>query len=493
MKSYICIDLKSFYASVECVRLNLNPLKTNLVVADKSRTEKTICLAVSPSLKSFGISGRPRLFEVIQKVKEVNKERIKKVYHFIGKSYDIDELNNPRLELDYIVATPHMRDYMSISSKIYKIYLKYFASEDIHSYSIDEVFIDATNYLKGYNMTAYDLTNKIIRDILKETGITATAGIGTNLYLAKVAMDIIAKKIQPDKYGVRIAFLDEYKYRKLLWNHQPLTDFWRIGKGYATRLNSIGLYTMGDIARCSLGGFYDKYNEDLLYNEFGINAELIIDHAWGYEPCLMKDIKSYVPENNSYGMGQVLHCPYDYDKAKLVVKEMADQLSLDLVGKNLVTNQLMLLINYDIENVNNLDLKESNLTLDCFGRKIPKHANATINVDYTSSTNLIVKSFVKLYDSIVDKSLLIRKINISSRVYSKDKIVKKKTYEQIDLFSNKKNEDTLNTELEKELKAQKAIIDIKNKFGKNSVLKGMNLEKDATMKEKNEQIGGHKA
>lgn len=493
MKSYICIDLKSFYASVECVRLNLNPLKANLVVADKSRTEKTICLAVSPSLKSFGIPGRPRLFEVIQRVKEINKERLKKSKNFIGKSYDLDKLKNLNLELDYIVATPHMRDYMSVSSKIYKIYLKYFSSEDIHSYSIDEVFIDATNYLKGYNMTAYDLTNKIIRDILKETGITATAGIGTNLYLAKVAMDIIAKKIEPDEYGVRIAILDEYKYRRLLWNHQPLTDFWRIGNGYAKKLNNLGLYTMGDIARCSLGGFYDRLNEDLLYNTFGVNAELIIDHAWGYEPCLMKDIKSYTPENNSYGMGQVLHCPYNYEKAKLVVKEMADQLSLDLVSKKLVTNQLMLLISYDIENVKNLNLEEIDLITDYLGRKIPKHANGTINIEYTSSTNLIVKSFVRLFDNIVDKSMLIRKINLSSRVYSKDKIVNKKSYEQIDLFSNKKIEDHSNDKSEKELKAQKAIIDIKNRFGKNSVLKGMNLEKDATMKEKNEQIGGHKA
>ena len=357
-KIYIAIDLKSFYASVECKERNRDPLTTNLVVADQSRTQKTICLAVSPALKKYGIPGRPRLFEVIQKVKEANSDRKWKApnHTFTGASDDSEELcENPALEIDYIVASPRMALYMEYSTKIYNIYLKYIAPEDIHIYSIDEVFMDVTNYLAAYNLTPEELAMKMIRDVLQTTGITATAGIGTNLYLSKIAMDIVAKHIEPNKDGVRIARLDEMSYRKLLWNHRPLTDFWRVGGGYAKKLAENGLYTMGDIARCSIGKTNEFYNEELLYKLFGINAELLIDHAWGYEPCTMQDIKAYKPETNSVSSGQVLHCAYEFDKAKLVVKEMVDLMVLDLVEKGLVTDQIVLTIGYDIENLTDAD------------------------------------------------------------------------------------------------------------------------------------------
>lgn len=372
---YVSIDLKSFYASVECNERGLNPITTNLVVADSSRTEKTICLAVSPSLKSYGIPGRARLFEVVQKVKEVNIERKRHAPNqtFTGSSYDNIALKrNSDLELTYLVAPPRMAYYIKYSTKIYNIYLKWFSSDDIYVYSIDEVFIDITHYLKTYKLSARDLVTKVVQDIYENTGITATAGIGTNLYICKVAMDIVAKHVEPNKNGVRIAGLDELTYRKLLWNHRPLTDFWRVGKGYSNRLEEHRIYTMGDIARTSLN------NEDLLYKLFGVNAELLIDHAWGYEPCTIKQIKSYKPSTNSICSGQVLHCPYDYKKTELIVKEMAELLSLDLVEKNLVTDQIVLTIGYDIENLTNSqisNLYKGEITIDRYGRRIPKHAH----------------------------------------------------------------------------------------------------------------------
>ena len=418
-KTYIAIDLKSFYASVECRERNRDPLTTNLVVADPSRTEKTICLAVSPSLKKYGLSGRARLFEVIQKVNAANNIRkLKAPNHvFSGSSDDSTELQkNPSLKIDYIIAPPRMARYMEYSTKIYNIYLKYIAPEDIHIYSIDEVFIDVTHYLSTYNMTARTLAMTMIQDILDTTGITATAGIGTNMYLCKIAMDIVAKHIEPDKNGVRIAELDEMSYRRLLWNHKPLTDFWRVGRGYSKKLEKIGLYTMGDIARCSIGKSTDYYNEELLYKLFGINAELLIDHAWGYEPCTMEDVKAYKPETNSISSGQVLHCPYEFDKARLVVKEMIDLMALDLVDKGLVTNQIVLTIGYDIENMTDKNRSQSykgTVTTNYYGKKVPKPAHGTTNLPkQTSSTTLITNAVMELYDKIVNKKLLIRRINI---------------------------------------------------------------------------------
>lgn len=418
-KTYIAIDLKSFYASVECRERSRDPLTTNLVVADPSRTEKTICLAVSPSLKKYGLSGRARLFEVIQKVNAANNIRkLKAPNHvFSGSSDDSTELQkNPSLKIDYIIAPPRMARYMEYSTKIYNIYLKYIAPEDIHIYSIDEVFIDVTHYLSTYNMTARTLAMTMIQDILDTTGITATAGIGTNMYLCKIAMDIVAKHIEPDKNSVRIAELDEMSYRRLLWNHKPLTDFWRVGRGYSKKLEKIGLYTMGDIARCSIGKSTDYYNEELLYKLFGINAELLIDHAWGYEPCTMEDVKAYKPETNSISSGQVLHCPYEFDKARLVVKEMIDLMALDLVDKGLVTSQIVLTIGYDIENMTDKNRSQSykgTVTTNYYGKKVPKPAHGTTNLPKrTSSTTLITNAVMELYDKIVNKKLLIRRINI---------------------------------------------------------------------------------
>ncbi len=418
-KAYIAIDLKSFYASVECKERGLDPLTTNLVVADNSRTEKTICLAVSPALKSYGISGRPRLFEVIQKVNEINALRRYKTPNrkFKEKTFNNTALQaNPSLELDYIVATPRMSHYIKYSTEIFSIYLKYIAPEDIHTYSIDEVFIDATHYLKSYKMTARELAKTIIHDILKTTGITATAGIGTNLYLAKVAMDIVAKRIEPDKDGVRIAELDEMSYRKKLWCHKPLTDFWRIGRGYAKKLEANNMFTMGDIAKCSIGKSTSYYNEDLLYKLFGVNAELLIDHAWGWEPTTIAEIKAYKPENNCISSGQVLHSPYTFKKARLVIREMAEAVSLDLLDKGLLTDQIVITVNYDIENISNKEIDyKGEIITDYYGRKIPKHAHGTENLkEHTLSTKLITKAVLDLYDRIADTNLLVRKLTLSS-------------------------------------------------------------------------------
>ena len=504
-KTYIAIDLKSFYASVECRERSRDPLTTNLVVADPSRTEKTICLAVSPSLKKYGLSGRARLFEIIQKVNAANNIRkLKAPNHvFSGSSDDSTELQkNPSLKIDYIIAPPRMARYMEYSTKIYNIYLKYIAPEDIHIYSIDEVFIDVTHYLSTYNMTARELAMTMIQDILDTTGITATAGIGTNMYLCKIAMDIVAKHIEPDKNGVRIAELDEMSYRRLLWNHKPLTDFWRVGRGYSKKLEKIGLYTMGDIARCSIGKSTDYYNEELLYKLFGINAELLIDHAWGYEPCTMEDVKAYKPETNSISSGQVLHCPYEFDKARLVVKEMIDLMALDLVDKGLVTNQIVLTIGYDIENMTDKNRSQSykgTVTTNYYGKKVPKPAHGTTNLPkQTSSTTLITNAVMELYDKIVNKKLLIRRINIvANKLVDEHSVKNANKYEQLDLFTDyeilKKQREKENAESEREKRMQNTILDIKKKFGKNAILKGMNLQEGATAKDRNNQIGGHKA
>ena len=504
-RTYISIDLKSFYASVECRERNRDPLTTNLVVADASRTEKTICLAVSPSLKSYGISGRARLFEVVQKVNEANNARRYSAPNkmLTGESDDITEINaNPSLAIDYIIAPPRMAYYMEYSTRIYSVYLKYIAPEDIFPYSIDEVFIDVTDYLKTYNMTARELAMTMIRDVLETTGITATAGIGTNMYLCKIAMDIVAKHIEPDKDGVRIAELDEMTYRKSLWTHRPITDFWRVGRGYAKKLEQYGLYTMGDIARCSIGKPNDLYNEELLYKLFGVNAELLIDHAWGYEPCTMELVKAYKPETRSINSGQVLHCPYDFDKARLIVKEMTDLMVLDLVDKGLVTDQIVLTVGYDVENLTNPKRRNRYngvVTTDRYGRKVPKHAHGTANLErQTSSTILITEAVLDLYDRIVDKNLLIRRINLSANKLTDENVANKAAeYEQLDLFTDyttKAIHDAKEAEVfGREKRMQKAIITIKKRFGKNAILKGMNLEEGATAKDRNEQIGGHKA
>ena len=499
-RTYICIDLKSFYASVECVERKLDPLTTNLVVADQSRTDKTICLAVSPSLKSLGIPGRERLFIVNQKVKEANIERMKKTPkgRFIGKSSNYEELkNNIELEIGFEIATPQMAKYIEISSKIYNVYLKYVAKEDIHVYSIDEVFMDVTKYLKGRNMDAYTFAETMILDVLSTTGITATAGIGTNMYLAKVAMDIVAKKKKPDENGVRIASLDEMQYRFELWDHTPLTDFWRVGRGIEERLEKLGLHTMGDIALCSEGNANDYYNEDLLYKEFGVNAELLIDHAWGYEPTTIKDIKSYKPNGKSISSGQVLHCGYDYIKARLIAKEMIDNLSLDLVSKNLVTNQIGLYIGYDISNIS--EKYGGEVKKDYYGRTAPKSSHGAINLgDYTSSSKKMICALAELFDNIVNRKLLIRRINVSANnVLYENEADKIKKVEQLSLFDSyerKTESERKNKEVEqREKKAQKTILEIKKKYGKNAILKGMNYEEGSTAKERNEQIGGHKA
>lgn len=495
-KVYLCIDLKSFYASVECVERHLNPLTTNLVVADPSRTQKTICLAVSPSLKKYGIPGRARLFEVIQKVKEINKERIRKIPNkrFVGKSFNAIKLKDRlNYEVNFIIAPPRMAYYMKYSTQIYNIYLKYVAPEDIFAYSIDEVFCDITNYLKYYNCNAYELATKMINDVYDTCGITATAGIGTNLYLSKIAMDIVAKHCEPNERGVRLASLDEMSYRRLLWNHQPITDFWRVGKGYAEKLKKYNILTMGDIALCSIK------NEDLLYDLFGVNAELLIDHAWGWEPCTIKDIKEFKPSTNSMGTSQVLQNAYEYDKALLVIREMADNLSLDLVKKNLKTKQIVINIIYDHENLNDqLRLAFINgTTLDHYGREIPKPSHGTYNLqDYTSSSTKLIEAASRLFNRIVNSQLLIRKLSITAtNVLNKDKIVPKKNVEQLNLFTdydtiNKKNK--IDVQKEKEAEAlQNTLLNIKEKYGKNAILKGTNLEDGSTAIERNQQIGGH--
>lgn len=501
-RTYIAIDLKSFYASVECIERGLDPLTTNLVVADNSRTEKTICLAVTPSLKSYGVSGRPRLFEVVQRVREINATRLYNLRkrEFSGSSYNKKELDDDlNLKLDYIVAPPRMSFYMEYSTRIYNVYLKYIAPEDIHVYSIDEVFIDVTSYLNTYGLSAKELVQKIILDVLHETGITATAGIGTNLYLAKIAMDVVAKHIPADEHGVRIAELDEISYRKQLWDHRPLTDFWRIGRGYTKKLESVGLYTMGDIARCSLGKESDYYNEDLLRRMFGKNTELLIDHAWGWEPVTITDIKNYKPDNNSIGSGQVLHCGTDFDKTKIIVREMTEMLVLDLVSKNLVTDQIVLTVGYDRENLMDpvrMRNYKGEYSIDQYGRKIPKHAHGTINLDsYTSSTNVIVRAVLDLFNRIVDENLLVRRINMSANHVISEKEAKQDKYEQLNLFDMiAEKEDAVDQEqLKKEKDIQKAILDIKKKFGENAILKGMSLQEGATAIDRNNQIGGHKA
>lgn len=492
-KIYVAIDLKSFYASVECKERGLDPITTNLVVADSSRTEKTICLAVSPALKSYGIPGRARLFEVVQKVKEVNIYRKRKATNrtFTGSSYsDIELKKNKSLELSYIIAPPRMAYYMKYSSKIYNIYLKYFSSDDIYVYSIDEVFIDVTHYLKTYNMRAKELVTKVIQDVYQTTGITATAGIGTNLYLCKIAMDIVAKHVKPDENGVRIAGLDEMAYRKLLWSHRPLTDFWRVGKGYTKKLEEHGMYTMGDVARMSVK------NEDLLYKLFGVNAELLIDHAWGWESVTIESIKAYRPATNSICSGQVLHCPYNYENTKIIVKEMTELLALDLVEKGLVTNQIVLEVGYDVDNLKNQaisSLYNGEITTDKYGRKVPKHAHGTINIDHqTASSKVLTGYIIKLYEQIVNKQLLVRRINITVNNVVNENMVKTSDYEQINLFVDyaEVNEKRKKEEAEKEI--QKAMIGIKSKYGKNAILKGMNLQKEGTTIERNRQIGGHK-
>lgn len=499
-RTYIAIDLKSFYASVECRERGLDPMDTNLVVADESRTDKTICLAVTPSLKSYGISGRGRLFEVKQRVREANTGRRHDAPGHIleGKSCFFSELQaNPKLEIDFLIAPPRMAYYMEYSTRIYQVYMKYVAPEDIVVYSIDEVFMDVTNYLTAYKLTARELARKIILDVIQTTGITATAGIGTNLFLCKVAMDIVAKHIPADKNGVRIAELDEMTYRRTMWSHQPLTDFWRVGRGYAKKLEENGMFTMGDVARMS------EVNEDLLYKLFGKNAELLIDHAWGWEPTTIAAIKAYKPSSNSLGSGQVLHCPYEAEKAKLVLREMADMLSLDLVEKGLVTDQLVVTIGYDIENLTDPQRRKKyhgDIVKDHYGRQIPKHAHGTINLEgYTSSTKKIVGAAAELYDRIVDKNLLVRRLNIVANHVLPESAAPKKNegFQQLDLFTDyaalQAEQEQERAALEREKKMQQAMLTIKKKFGKNAILKGMNLEEGATAKDRNKQIGGHKA
>ena len=524
-RTYIAIDLKSFYASVECVERHFDPLTTNLVVADSSRTEKTICLAVSPSLKAYGIPGRARLFEVIQKVKEVNRERLSAgiksghirkgedgQYHFVSSSFNAPTLAaDPSLELSYYVAPPRMKMYEEYSTRIYSIYLKYIAPEDIHVYSIDEVFIDATCYLGTYRLTAHELAMTIIREVLYTTGITATAGIGTNLYLAKIAMDIVAKHVPADKDGVRIAALDEMKYRELLWCHRPLTDFWRVGYGYSRKLEKLGLYTMGDIARASL----DKYQEANLYKIFGINAELLIDHAWGWEPTTIEYIKLYRPTTNSLSSGQVLKEPYDYDKGRLIVREMTELLVLDLVKKGLVTKQMVLNIGYDRQSLTVIvpgksmrdtvyavaktgKAYEGKVTADSYGRPHPIHAHGTGNLPkYTSSTRKIADTVMELYTRVVDPDLLIRRINVTASNLIRESDIPPEVPEQLSLFvdyteAQREREEAAAAEA-RERRLQEATLHIQSRYGKNAILKGMNLQEGATTIERNGQVGGHKA
>ena len=545
-KTYISIDLKSFYASVECMERGLNPLNTNLVVADASRTQKTICLAVSPSLKAYGIPGRARLFEVEQKVKEANARRQTRAPKNIldGKSIFASELNeNPGFAIDYIAAKPRMALYMSKSTQIYDVYLRYIAPEDIYAYSVDEVFIDASGYLKSYGLNAHDFARLLVREVFKETGITATAGIGPNLYLCKIAMDIGAKHTEAGADGVRIAELDEYSYRRLLWDHRPITDFWRVGRGYAKKLAKKSIFTMGDIARCSLGTSYDYYNEDLLYKMFGVNAELLIDHAWGYEPCTLAEVKSYRPQRKSLVSGQVLQNAYTYEKTRIVVREMMELLALDLVEKGLLTNQIVLTVGYDIENLSDPERRKAykgEVTVDGYGREVPKHAHGTGNLQFsTASTKLTTECVLEVFDRVVDKDLLTRRISITvnnlvlESEYKRERESVSAEPEQLNMFdmlagggtpqerepaSSKDNSsysergeekprnsvvaesisgsaasDKSEDALEKEKQVQEAMLKIKKRFGKNAILKGTNLQEGATAKERNAQIGGHKA
>lgn len=502
-KVYIAIDLKSFYASVECIERGLDPMRTCLVVADNSRTEKTICLAVSPSLKRFGVPGRPRLFEVVQIVKEVNARRLQYApnHTFAGATEYAPILSiRPELALDYIVAPPRMAHYIDYSTRIYNVYLKHAAPEDIHVYSIDEVFIDATQYLNG--RTPREFAMDIVLDVLNATGITATAGIGTNLYLAKVAMDIVAKRSPADRNGVRIAELDELSYRQHLWDHRPLTDFWRVGRGYAKKLEANGLFTMGDIARCSIGKETDFYNEELLYKLFGINAELLIDHAWGWEPATIADIKAYRPSTNSISSGQVLHCAYTAEKARLITREMADLMVYDLVDKRLMTDQLVLTVGYDIENLTDPERSRryhGEVKVDHYGRKVPKHAHGTVNLGkHTSSTREIMQAVTELYDRIIDPNLLVRRLTIcANHLLRECDIPQEDGIGQLDLFTDYEALEKQRTEAaaarEREKSMQHTLLNLKKKYGKNAVFKGMNMEEGATALERNRQIGGHKA
>lgn len=494
---FIAIDLKSFYASVECVERGLDPLTTNLVVADESRTEKTICLAATPAIKAYGVPGRARLFEVVQKIKAANNKRrfFAPGRKLIGKSHDAAELaGNPNLAIDYIVAPPRMAFYMDYSARIYKVYLRYIAPQDIHTYSIDEVFINAAPYLDTYKTTAHDLAMKLVREVLAETGITATAGIGTNLYLAKIAMDIVAKHIPPDRDGVRIAALDEMCYRQKLWAHTPITDFWRVGKGYAEKLANMGLYSMGDIARRSL----DAQGEKELYKVFGVNAELLIDHAWGYEPCTMEAIKAYRPASTSISSGQVLHCPYTNEQARLIVWEMADQMILDLVAKHLMTNQIVLDVGCDIENI--AKGYTGPVHIDHYGRRVPKPAHGTVSLKkHSSSTKELLHETLALYDRIVSPTLMVRRITITMGKLIGENSAAKQNEDvvQFDLFSDTEKEAKESAAAEhaeqKEKSLQHAMIAIKNKFGKNAILKAANLKEEARAIDRNSEIGGHKA
>ena len=502
---YVAIDLKSFYASVECRERGLDPLTTNLVVADPERTEKTICLAVTPALRAYGISGRARLFEVVERVRAVNAERLRRAPggRFTGSSSDAAELaSHPEYALDYIVATPRMAYYLEYSSQIYEIYLNYIAPEDMHVYSIDEVFMDVSTYLHTYRKTPRELATEMIRSVYRETGITATAGIGTNLYLCKIAMDILAKHARPDADGIRIAVLDEMSYRQKLWTHRPLTDFWRVGPGYARKLQEQGMYTMGDIARCSIGKPDDYYSEELLYKMFGVNAELLIDHAWGWEPCTIPEIKAYKPESNSIVSGQVLQYPYEYEKARMVVREMTDLLALDLVDKGLVTDQLVLTVGYDIENLTDPARRNryrGEVTVDRYGRRVPKHAHGTANLErQTASSSILIQAILDLCDRILNKELLVRRITVTANhLIQEEKVQKKESYEQLSLFTDyaaeNKEKEQEEAMLEKEKRLQQAMLDIKKKYGKNAILKGSNLQEGATAQHRNSQIGGHRA
>ncbi|WP_294364496.1 DNA methylase [uncultured Ruminococcus sp.] len=493
MSVYLAIDLKSFYASVECVERGLDPLDTHLVVADEKRTEKTICLAVTPALKAYGIPGRVRLFEVMQKAEMINRERLRKNgYHaFSGASASAKALEtDASLQLQYLVAPPQMAHYIQISTQIYQIYLRYVAPEDIHVYSIDEVFIDISSYLKMYHCTPRALAERMIKAVLRETGITATVGIGSNLYLAKVAMDIVAKHMPADQDGVRIAQLDEISYRKQLWDHQPLTDFWRIGNGYQKKLSDSYLYTMGDIARCSL------QNEDKLYRLFGVNAELLIDHAWGWEPCTIADIKAYRPENHSISQGQVLSCPYSRSKARLIVKEMTDQLVLDLVGKGLAADQVTLTVGYDGASVP--DDYHGILQKDRYGKKIPKQAHGSRKLEYTTdSFQEILKAVLELFDQITDEKLMVRRMYVVANHVIPAAEVPEERPVQLNLFEDaaaiQQAQEHRKMALEREHRLQKTLLAIKGRYGKNAILKGMNFQEGATARERNGQVGGHRA
>lgn len=498
-RTYLAIDLKSFYASVECVDRGLDPLTTNLVVADVSRTEKTICLAVSPSLKQYGIGGRARLFEVVQRLREVNAERQNRCPggRLTGHSIsDIELQEHPDWWVDYVAAPPHMAHYMEVSTRVYSIYLKYIAPEDIHVYSIDEMFMDVTDYLATYRMTAHQLAMTMVRDVLRQTGITATAGIGTNMYLAKVAMDIMAKKSPADQDGVRIAELDEMTYRRLLWDHRPLTAFWRVGHGVSRRLAAYGIETMGQIARCSL------QNEELLYQLFGVNAELLIDHAWGWEPCTIAMVKAYRPESNSLSSGQVLQSPYDWARARIVIQEMADAAALNLVAKRLTTDQVVLTVGYDRESLTRPEIRaryQGEVTMDHYGRLVPKHAQGTETMERaTSSSRLITQATLAIFDRVVNRDLLVRRLTLAlNHVRDEALTVIHRETEQLDLFTDyealerKQREEA--ERLAKERRVQEAQIEIKRRFGKNAILKGLSFEEGATARERNAQIGGHRA